>query len=96
MLAVGTVLMVTARDDVAVQPLASVTVTVYVPEVVNVLFADVVLVPPLQAKLVPPLAVRLTLLHAVAVPEMEAVALLTVTTRDDVAVQPLSSVTVTV
>jgi len=43
------VLTVTAWDVVPVQLLASVTVTVYVADVVNVLLADAVLAPPLQA-----------------------------------------------
>jgi hypothetical protein len=43
------VLMVTALDEVAVQLLASVTVTVYVPEVANALDAEVVLAPPFHS-----------------------------------------------
>jgi voltage-gated potassium channel Kch len=91
---------VTALDEVAVQLLASVMVTVYVLEEVKLLVADVVLAPPLQAYEPPapaPDAVRDAILHAVVVPVIDAVGrLLTVTAADVVPEQPLASVTVTV
>jgi hypothetical protein len=45
---------------------------------------------------VPPLAVNVTTSQAVVVPLIEAVAVLTITALDEVAVQLLPSVTVTV
>jgi hypothetical protein len=95
--AVGMVFTVTACDDVAVQPSAEVTVTVYVPEVAKVLAAELLLLPPLQAYVSPPEAVNETDPQAVAVPEIEAVGMVfTVTACDVVAVQPSAEVTVTV
>ena len=44
-------------SEVFVQPFAAVTVTVYVPGIVNVLLAIVVELPPLQEYVPPPVAV---------------------------------------
>jgi hypothetical protein len=98
--AVGSVFTVTDAVSVSVQPLASVTVTVYevVLPGVTITAAEV----PrelLQLKEVPPLAVSVVLPPAqiTCVPLIEAVgSVFTVTDAVSVSVQPLASVTVTV
>ena len=92
---------VTNREAVAVQLLLSVTVTVYVVEVVGTKIADVP-EPPLllQAKEVPPLAESIALAPIQMETEEGVMAALgigfTVTKREAEAVQALAPITVTV
>ena len=94
--AVGMVLMVTACEAVAEQPAADVTVTVYVPLVVKVLAAVLVLLPPLHTYVDPPLAVNETLPQPVLLPVNPMFGrALTVTVWLVVTEHPLASVPVT-
>ena len=89
---------VTVRDVVAVHPLILVTVTLYVVVDAGEIVTLVVIAPVLHEYEVPPLAVSVTLapLQIGAGELIEAVGVgFTVTVRDVVAVQPLTSVTVT-
>lgn len=73
--AVGTGYTFTTCEAVAVHPPELVTVTLYVPLVLNVFVALVVAEPPLHKYDVPPLAVNVTRPQFVAVPEIAAVGL---------------------
>lgn len=88
---------VTVEEAVALQLLALVTVTEYVPDVLNVLLAEEGVEPPDHRYDVPPEAVRLTVPHEVVVPDMLATGkALTITgVAVEVAEQPVL-VTVTV
>ena len=99
MLAVGTGLTVITRLAVEVQPLALVTVTVYVVVVVGFTGIVAVVAPVFHKYVPPPAAVILPLkpLQSVEIPLILAVGVgLTATPLLAVAVQPLALVTVTV
>ena len=91
-------------DEVAVHPLAPVAVTVYVFADVNVLFADVVVVPPSQLYVTPPVAVT-SILFIIQVSSVTPVLFVILTVGaatssviviDDDAVHPFDAVAVTV
>ena len=94
----GFALMVTSCEVVPVQPLALVTVTVYVPAVVGLILA--VAAPLLQAYELKPavaLSVALAPWQTAKVPDMDGIGFwLMVTVWDAVPLQPPAAVTVTV
>ena len=93
--AVGAEFTVTLANVEAVQPLALVTVTVYVPLLVKVTFAE--FIPFDQAYSTPPVAVKLTLPQPVVAPVMPAMGeVLTTTLVLLEAVQPAPLVAVTI